>query len=196
MTRAERHLVLSGATDLEKWPEPTASWAPRWSWIWRAVAPGLRDGDTSGAVPLHVELIRPDNVDEVLPERAPTPPAEHERAVAAEAPPSGCGRGTPPGCRSRGCRTRRCRPYKACGYRFYAERVLGLPRLDRAELGPPPAPRADAVEEATGQWALAPGEEPSPAVPSGLSALDRGSVVHELLERTDFREPAVPPPRR
>ena len=48
------------------------------------------------------------------------------------------------------------------------------------------------MEEASGQWALAPGEEPSPAVPSGLSALDRGSVVHELLERIEFSEPAVP----
>ena len=86
--------------------------------------------------------------------------------------------------------------FKACGYRFYAERVLGLPRPDRAELGPPPKPRAEAVEEATGQWALAPGEEPSPAVPSGLSALDRGSVVHELLERIEFSSRACRPPRR
>jgi ATP-dependent helicase/nuclease subunit A len=55
--------------------------------------------------------------------------------------------------------------YQRCGYRFYAERVLGLP--------PTEARRGAA-----------------PAV--GLHPLDRGTLVHALLERLDFRRPLRP----
>jgi RecB family exonuclease len=51
--------------------------------------------------------------------------------------------------------------YRRCGYRFYAERVLGLP------------PRPGHAEP----------------VAEGLSATDRGVLVHALLERIDFRRP-------
>src|SRR5205085_10452871 len=53
-----------------------------------------------------------------------------------------------------------------CGYRFYVERMLGVP-----------------------------GPEPSGAEPSGsavLSAAERGTTVHALLERIDFRRPLIP----
>jgi RecB family exonuclease len=56
--------------------------------------------------------------------------------------------------------------YKRCGYRFYAERVLGLPPVDR-----PDGPR-EAV--------------------AGLAPTDRGVLVHDLLERLDFRRPIKP----
>jgi ATP-dependent exoDNAse (exonuclease V) beta subunit len=56
--------------------------------------------------------------------------------------------------------------YARCGYRFYAERVLGLP------------PRPGQIE----------------AVPDGLSGTDRGVLVHALLERLDFRRPVAPTP--
>jgi ATP-dependent exoDNAse (exonuclease V) beta subunit len=56
--------------------------------------------------------------------------------------------------------------YQRCGYRFYAERVLRLP----------PAPVHGGASE------LAPGT---------LSATERGTIVHALLERLDFRRPAV-----
>jgi ATP-dependent helicase/nuclease subunit A len=56
--------------------------------------------------------------------------------------------------------------YQRCGYRFYAERVLRLPA------GPA---RGGAGE-------LSPGT---------LSATERGTLVHALLERLDFRRPAV-----
>jgi ATP-dependent exoDNAse (exonuclease V) beta subunit len=56
--------------------------------------------------------------------------------------------------------------YQRCGYRFYAERVLRLP----------PAPVHGGASE------LAPGT---------LSAIERGTIVHALLERLDFRRPAV-----
>ncbi len=50
--------------------------------------------------------------------------------------------------------------YERCGYRFYLERVLGLPQT-------------------SGRI-------------SGEGALERGILVHELLERLDFRRPRVP----
>jgi len=40
MTRAREHLIVSGATDLEKWPEPKRLGAPM-DWVWRALAPDL-----------------------------------------------------------------------------------------------------------------------------------------------------------
>jgi ATP-dependent helicase/nuclease subunit A len=57
--------------------------------------------------------------------------------------------------------------YERCGYRFYAERVLGLPAAPEAR---PP---------------LEPGTGPR-------SAADRGTLLHALLEGLDFRRPAVP----
>jgi ATP-dependent helicase/nuclease subunit A len=57
--------------------------------------------------------------------------------------------------------------YRRCGYRFYLERALRLPPAE------PPAP-LEASEE------------------TDLPALLRGSLVHELLERLDFRRPRVP----
>jgi RecB family exonuclease len=56
--------------------------------------------------------------------------------------------------------------YQRCGYRFYAERVLRLS----------PGPRHAAGSE----------------LPLGtLSATERGTLVHALLEHLDFRRPAV-----
>ena len=58
--------------------------------------------------------------------------------------------------------------YRRCSYRFYLERALRLPPVESpsaAEAAPPSA---------------------------GLGALLRGTLVHELLERLDFRRPAVP----
>ena len=47
MTRAREHLVLSGATQVAKWPEPRRL-GPPIDWIWRAVAPDLRELEPSG----------------------------------------------------------------------------------------------------------------------------------------------------
>jgi ATP-dependent helicase/nuclease subunit A len=59
--------------------------------------------------------------------------------------------------------------FQRCGYRFYAERVLGLP--------PAPDPAGSGER---GAGALTPAE--------------RGSAVHTLLERLDFRRPLRPTP--
>ena len=48
MTRAQELLVLSGATDTEKWPAPQVLGVPM-NWIWRGFAPGLDAGEPRGA---------------------------------------------------------------------------------------------------------------------------------------------------
>ncbi|MBV9414039.1 MAG: PD-(D/E)XK nuclease family protein, partial [Solirubrobacterales bacterium] len=60
--------------------------------------------------------------------------------------------------------------YRRCGYRFYVERVLRLP--------------APAGHGAAGEVA-------ADAAAPALSAIERGTLVHALLERLDFRRPAV-----
>jgi hypothetical protein len=62
--------------------------------------------------------------------------------------------------------------YRACGYRFYLERVVGLHQLEAASEG--------------GQ-AEQPGSDE-------LAPMLRGTVVHELLERLDFSAPRAPGP--
>lgn len=60
--------------------------------------------------------------------------------------------------------------YERCGYRFYAERVLGLPGLPDAE----------------------PRDERAPAGAAESRGRRRGVLAHALLERLDFRRPVVP----
>jgi hypothetical protein len=76
--------------------------------------------------------------------------------------------------------------YKRCGYRFYLERVVKMPRVAAALSSPVPAatdvaPEADQLELAAG-----------PIAPEALSPLVRGTIVHELLEGVDFRRPLTP----
>ena len=69
--------------------------------------------------------------------------------------------------------------YARCGYRFYAERVLGLPA--RRVRGPD-------------RPALAPGRARPAAGSAPRSAADRGVLVHALLQALSLRRPAVPDP--
>ena len=62
--------------------------------------------------------------------------------------------------------------YRACGYRFYLERVVGLHELDAS-------PETAQVDQ--------PGTDE-------LAPLLRGTVVHELLERLDFADAHAPTP--
>jgi ATP-dependent helicase/nuclease subunit A len=92
----------------------------------------------------------------------------HAPPAAAAAAPRSSARAVPPVSR---LSYSSLREYARCGYRFYAERVLGLPPLEPA------------AEEFTG------GEAPPAA---GLSGTERGILVHALLEKLDFRRPLVP----
>ncbi len=80
--------------------------------------------------------------------------------------------------------------YRRCGYRFYAERVLGLPALDATaaggsatEVGPVPARDRAAASRRSAD------ADPRLGV---RSAADRGVLVHALLERLHFRRPLAP----
>ena len=95
VTRAQQHLVLSGATDLMKRPEPGELSEPM-RWIWRGFCAGLPAEGATGVevdsyegreVAVRWTRCTPDTVDEVLPaaDRAPAP-AEVDEQPAYEQP--------------------------------------------------------------------------------------------------------------
>ena len=173
MTRACERLILSGGVDCEKWPAPRPG-GPPIDWIARALTGG--EPAAAAAAPetvlgaLLCRLNSPATVGEVLPALSP---AGRPRAGAPNtALPD------PPGVLEAAAARPRPAPqrlsysslgaYARCGYRFYLERVLRLPRVQ-----PPPRPA-----------------EPAP----GLDPRVRGSLVHRLLEDLDFARPEVPSP--
>jgi ATP-dependent exoDNAse (exonuclease V) beta subunit len=177
-TRAEQHLILSGGTDLEKLAEEKPLEEPM-RWIWRALAPGLGGIETTATIEQELEgrpvavrctVLRPDAVDAVLApaDRAPAPPerpppgleALDAPALAAVPPPVAL-----PVSRISYSGLQR---HRECGYRFYVERSLRLPRPEAL----PEAPDAEPVE--------------------ALPATVRGSIAHALLEGLDFAQPEIP----
>jgi ATP-dependent helicase/nuclease subunit A len=180
MTRARERLILSGAAKLEQWPAE-GNGGPI-TWLGPAVVGDvaplieqgsgvtetgvrftfIREGDAAGE-PTQA-LIRVGGADRgaegggAAVVRTPEPPP-----AAEPAPPV-----TALSYSSLG-------EYGRCGYRFYVERVLGVPAVEQA---------AEAVGE---DAAEATGE-------AGLSAAERGVLVHDLLERLDFRRPVEPTP--
>jgi ATP-dependent helicase/nuclease subunit A len=180
-TRAEQHLILSGGTDLAKLDEERPLEEPM-RWIWRALAPGIGDIETAAVVEHDLDgrgvevrciVLRADTVDALLPaiDRAPKPPEQPPAgldaldapALAAVPPPTAL-----PVSRVSYSGLQR---HRECGYRFYLERSLRLPRGDAL-----PAPDAP------------PEEEPIDALPPTV----RGSIAHELLENIDFAQPTTP----
>jgi ATP-dependent exoDNAse (exonuclease V) beta subunit len=176
VTRAQEHLVLSGATDLAKRHDPGELAEPM-RWVWRGFCAGL---PSEGATGVHVDtregrevavrwtMLTPDTAEEVLPAPDRVPPAEpvEERP---DYPQPLLELGLPPAPRALPVSRLSysgLEAYRRCGYRFFLERSLKLAATD------PPS-----------------GSEPSAP---GLGALLRGTVVHGLLERMDFASPAVP----
>ena len=165
MTRARERLILSGAAKLDAWP-----------------APGDSDARPPGGGPIvwigpGVEQQPGVEVTFVGPEDVPAPVevvddavvreielnAIHDAPVAPDAP-----RAAPP---VSTLSYSSLAEYQRCGYRFYAERVLRLPPL------PGQAGRgAGGTGETVG----------------AITPLDRGTLVHALLERLDFRRPVRP----
>ena len=176
VTRAQEHLVLSGATDLAKRPEPSELTEPM-RWIWRGFCGALPAEGSSGVhldtregreVAVRWTLLTPATLDDVLPaaDRAPAP-AEVREEPSHEQPLLELG--LPPAPRALAVSRLSfsgLEEYRRCGYRFFLEKKLKLPRAD--------AP---------------PGEDP--ALP-GMDPLLRGTVVHGLLELLDFERPVVP----
>ena len=161
MTRARERLILSGAAKLDAWPDldgPGGGGGPI-AWIGPAVA-GL-DG-------VSVTFVAPEDLEAVAP---PTPgPGRETREYDGflGQPPGEPSPPDAPGPPVTALSYSSLAAYHRCGYRFYAERVLGL-----------------LARPGTGGGA---GAEVSPGA---LSALERGTLVHALLERLDFRRPGV-----
>jgi ATP-dependent helicase/nuclease subunit A len=205
MTRARERLIVSGAAKLDAWP--TLSGGGPIVWITPALIPDLaaridpHSGHAQVAVPepdhprVSLRIFRPEDLADatgnvsgtdlagdppiaVNPERpplAPVSPAELRETLAplsqselheplAPLPPSQ----PPPPVTSLSYSS--LGEYARCGYRFYAERVLGLPTV--------------AEESGAG--------EPGESTRGGRTAAERGVLIHELLERLDFRRPAAP----
>ena len=177
-TRAQEHLVLSGATDLAKRPEPAELSEPM-RWVWRGFCAGLPSEGAAGIsvdayegrdVAVRWTVCTPATVDEVLPagDRAPGAGGGRGRAVlraaAARARPAA------------GAARARGEPAQLLGPRGVP--ALRLPLLPRAHAEPGEGRRAAGRRGGAG------------AVP-GLDPLLRGTVVHGLLERFDFARATV-----
>jgi ATP-dependent exoDNAse (exonuclease V) beta subunit len=190
MTRAQSRLIVSGALDASKWDPPKPLGTPM-DWVWPALAPGAKllferaaEGIDGG---VRCVMLSAATVDEVLPaaDRAPKrPPAASAGAVEASRPEFMAPvEGIPlPVAR---LSYSSLESYKRCGYRFYLQHVLKMRRA-AGSLAVDEAPARDEGD----QLALAAG----PVAPAEMSPLVRGTIVHELLERIDFRR-ARPPSR-
>jgi len=164
MTRAQERLILSGAVNLGRWEygyEPMA-------WIGPAVVPNIAERTEAGVVDrggaeVAVTFVRPGS-------EAPAEPAVPP-AAAAPAPVGGSALAPPPASPAAPPVSHlsysALGDYGRCGYRFYLRRVLRLPEA------PPLVPVSVGVTSA------------------GLSATERGTIVHALLEQLDFRRPVI-----
>ena len=211
MTRARERLLLSGAVNLERWPASRPG-MPAIGWLAPALAEGLRErldaeqplADLSppGAPGARVRcwLNAPETVGRVLREpslRGPAltepvapPPAGSVAAMparrthsAARAPePSDASPAAPlPDSIS----YTSLAEFERCGYRYYLERVLGLPPADPPAPRDVPAPRdAPAAREAPAAQGR-PGERT-------MEGRLRGTLVHRLLESLDYSRPRPP----
>jgi ATP-dependent exoDNAse (exonuclease V) beta subunit len=173
MTRAKERLILSGAARLDAWPGNGA--AGPIGWIARDVVPDIADhleqgsGLTDSGVAWR--LVRPADVSLHAGEAIHAPRrsgvARAKRRAAAPSAAAHAVHG--PSSLSYSSLAL----YGRCGYRFYVERVLGLPAgADRS--GPTPEAQRESWDAAR------------PA--------DRGTQVQALLERLDFRAPVRPAP--
>jgi ATP-dependent helicase/nuclease subunit A len=200
MTRARERLVLSGAAKLDGWLEGGSKvGGGAIAWIAPAFVPDLATVVLQqGGIVAHaqgrlaVRLLQPteDTPAETAPEPAAEPVAPPPPAVApplpavapplpavapplpAAAPPPPAAGPAPIGLPVDTLSYSALADYARCGYRFYAERVLGLPGTGDA---------ADARERS------------DPRAPARADrGRRRGVLSHALLEQLDFRRPVVP----
>lgn len=180
VTRAQERLILSGAVRTGNWPDEGRPGVAPIAWVGPAFVPGIAERltaddpvvDDEGELtwegrPVRVQarLNARDTLGRVL--RSPIPaPLIGAGAAAADAAPDPVPPPPPP----------RIGPvdhvsysaleqYDGCGYRFYLERVVGLPASD-------PVSGADSAD--------------------GLDPRLRGTIAHALLENLDFAAPYVP----
>jgi ATP-dependent helicase/nuclease subunit A len=187
MTRARERLLLSGAARLQGWLEgnPKRVGGGPIAWIAPAFVPDLGEvvaaggGDVrcgEGQIAVAVEVPKDGEAGEteavvdgsLAPPAAPDPPAVGAAAVAA--PPASA-----PASALDTLSYSALAEYDRCAYRFYAERVLGLPGREAD----------DDVMSVVGASAVA----IDPA--DRHRGRRRGILAHALLERLSFRRPVV-----
>ena len=189
MTRARERLLLSGAAKFSGWLEGSdkAGGGPV-GWIAPAfvadLAAVVADGGgvvEAGTGRLAVRIGRPEQWRNAEPGPADPAPLEPTAALASPAPAEPAPAPAEPAPSPVAALSYSAlQEYRRCGYRFYAERVLGLPALDPEPAGGPDAEYRP--EDPAGTEARA----------GGRSAADRGVLVHALLERLHFRRPLAP----
>ncbi len=170
-TRAKEHLILSGATDLEKRESPAPLQEPM-RWIWPVLAPDLVTGESEveyqgRAVRVRCQVLRPGD-EELLgaADRNPARPEPEPAGLGALAAPALAAVPIPAALPVSRLSYSGLEAYDRCGYRFYLEKALKLPR---------------------------PGDVPGPAgEQDALPPTLRGALVHLLLERLDFAAPQAP----
>ncbi|MEA2479577.1 MAG: hypothetical protein QOJ07_1499, partial [Thermoleophilaceae bacterium] len=207
MTRAERHLILSGATDVDKWPEAKPLGRPL-DWAWRALVPELPQalgGDAEvtltaalgeRSAPVRCVVCSPETVDRVLPaaDRAPAPGAGagSGSADAADAgEPAFAPVQAPVSLPLARLSYSALEQYARCGYRFYLERVA---RLRDPELTAVPSEPAvgDLVPVAgDDEVGGAPRTDPW-AVAAGDAATAGGQLGLPLAAAVEPDEPVAP----
>jgi ATP-dependent helicase/nuclease subunit A len=187
MTRAKERLILSGAARLEAWGAPGGGREPI-AWLGPALVPDVSAGDGMSQG-VRYSVVRPGDVE------APAAPAVRGGArPAATGATTSVATGGTTSSEDVAC-TQEARSsvtaisytslaaYQRCGYRFYVERVLGVPGPQSRT-----ATRSGTASESDAATANAPAAPDEPT----LSAAERGTLVHSLLERMDFRRPVVP----
>jgi ATP-dependent helicase/nuclease subunit A len=186
MTRARERLILSGAAKLDAWPANGGGGAM--GWIGRSLVPEMaalaerrEDGVHEG---VEVRFVEEEGGSDEAGAPVPGLPSGATAAAVGPAGPAGAAAAGPAAPASALPAPPPAAPplgvteisysaleeHRRCGYRFYAERVLRLPPVEDAD-GPPPGSGG-----------------------SGMSAIERGLLVHSLLEGLDFRRPVVPVP--
>jgi len=168
MTRARERLILSGAAKLDGLG--SGGGGTPMAWIAKAFVPDLaarvseRSGTTDGGVRWAVVS----GAHEIWSEYGPKTHANLvSTAVATPAEPLATAAAERASAVAN-LSYSSLAEYRRCGYRFYAQRVLGLPEV--RDRGGTSSPRSDEA-------------------PAGA---ERGILVHALLERLDFRRPVRP----
>jgi ATP-dependent exoDNAse (exonuclease V) beta subunit len=163
MTRARERLILSGAGKLDAWPSLDPG-RPPITWIAPALVPEIGEGasvEDADSPLVTLRVFRPQQLPDAATAVVRAPEDRDRPTVEPPAPLPAASAGSPVTTLSYSA----LQEYQRCGYRFYLERILGLP--------PVPAPSSGPVDaEAAG------GKE-------------RGILVHALLEKLDFRRPAI-----
>jgi ATP-dependent helicase/nuclease subunit A len=192
MTRAKERLIISGAARLDSWSERNR-FAPI-GWVGSAFVPDIAARATAAAAadaqgvtvePFTTELgmlvrfVGPGapaapGAGGLLPRESAKVPQRLLDAYVAPADPRPLP--TSPTLSYTALST-----YEQCGYRFYVQRMLGLPDL--------PTPVTVAVDHAEQRVSL----RPAPTR-AGLSGAQRGTLIHQLLATMDLRNPSLRDP--